>query len=291
VYQTLRKVVDLVVPLNLIDPRAANFIPDSCATLHDIMRFSHELSYREMFQISDLVSESGAGGSLKLRNSTWLDLHIIDLGEGLENVADDDIYINQEQITSAPLKALLKGMMRDDLRNQGPRPIDLGGFFSVFREQMLSPNSHDRFGDRSYAIISDTYLNFSSRIGYHYSVLDSYCGNSINKNYVTFSFKGGAADETRRGRRARAIAKIFDELGFVVDTKEDRVDARFYKYEKAVIEDRLDMIGRLLQFTRQTDMLMQSEASVEFLAKSFLEGNYQLDPEILSTLRDGKGPE
>jgi pyruvate,water dikinase len=34
------------------------------------------------------------------------------------------------------------------------------------------------------------------------------------------------------------------------------------------------MIGRLLQFTRQMDMLMTNEASVEVLAKNFLEGNY-----------------
>ena len=81
---------------------------------------------------------------------------------------------------------------------------------------MLAPtNMAERFGDRSYAIISDKYLNFSSRIGYHYSVLDSYCGDTVNKNYITFSFKGGAADHVRRNRRARAIATIFQALGFL----------------------------------------------------------------------------
>jgi pyruvate,water dikinase len=37
------------------------------------------------------------------------------------------------------------------------------------------------------------------------------------------------------------------------------------------------MIGRLLIFTRQMDMLMNSEASVELVAKNFLEGNYHYD--------------
>ncbi len=154
---------------------------------------------------------------------------------------------------------------------------------------MLSPNNtEERFGDRSYAIISDKYLNFSSRIGYHYSVLDSYCSDSLHKNYITFSFKGGAADELRRNRRARAIAMIFQELDFQVEVREDRVDARFYKYEKPVIEAKLDMVGRLLQFTRQMDMLMRCEASVEVLAKSFLAGNYNLDDELLYKLREGE---
>ncbi|MFH0823178.1 MAG: hypothetical protein V2B18_10550 [Pseudomonadota bacterium] len=148
----------------------------------------------------------------------------------------------------------------------------------------------ERFGDRSYAIISDTYLNFSSRIGYHYSALDSYCGESLNKNYITFSFKGGAADDVRRSRRARSIARMFQALDFAVEVREDRIDARYYKYEQALIEHKLDWVGRLLQFTRQMDMLMTSEASVEKLAKCFLEGNYNLDENFVCRSEDHEQP-
>jgi pyruvate,water dikinase len=37
------------------------------------------------------------------------------------------------------------------------------------------------------------------------------------------------------------------------------------------------MVGRLLLFTRQMDMLMANESSVEFVAKCFLQGNYHCD--------------
>jgi pyruvate, water dikinase len=282
VFQTLRRIADSIVPLNLVNPRAANFRPEYCTTLHDVMRLVHELSYREMFQISDLVSDTSGGGSLKLVAPIPLDLHIIDLGGGLLRAWPSSKRVTVDQIVSVPFKALLKGMLREDLRFQGPRPVDLGGFLSVIREQMLAPNNMaERFGDRSYAIISDNYLNFSSRIGYHYSVLDAFCSEFVNKNYVTFSFKGGAADDTRRNRRARAIATIFQELDFQVEVREDRVDARYYKYEQPVIEEKLDIVGRLLQFTRQMDMLMHSEASVALLAKSFLAGNYNLDDTLM----------
>ena len=103
----------------------------------------------------------------------------------------------------------------------------------------------------------------------------------MNKNYITFSFKGGAADHVRRNRRVRAIGTIFKALDFSVDVQEDRVDARFYKYELPVIEHRLDIIGRMLQFTRQMDMLMTSESSVEAIAKNFLSGNYNLNDDLL----------
>jgi pyruvate, water dikinase len=66
------------------------------------------------------------------------------------------------------------------------------------------------------------------------------------------------------------------------------VDARLQKYESAIIADKLDHIGRLLIFTRQLDMLMTSEYSVEAVAKNFLQGNYALDMEaIVAAERNG----
>ena len=183
-----------------------------------------------------------------------------------------------DQVASAPLQALLRGMLREDVRAREPRPIQLSGLMSVMREQLMAaPNVEERFGERSYAIISDKYLNFSSRVGYHYSVLDAYCGDTVNKNYITFSFKGGAADDVRRSRRVRAIAIVLMGLDFSVEVKGDRVDARLQKYAAPVIQAKLDLIGRLLIFTRQLDMLMTSEAGVEAVAQNFLQGNYSLD--------------
>ena len=138
----------------------------------------------------------------------------------------------------------------------------------------------ERFGERSYAIISDKYLNFSSRVGYHYSILDAYCGETINKNYITFSFKGGAADEIRKNRRVRSIAAVLAAQEFQVEVTGDRVYARFLKYPQEIIEAKLEMVGRLLQFTRQMDMLMHTETSVEMVAKNFLAGNYHYDEDF-----------
>jgi pyruvate,water dikinase len=145
------------------------------------------------------------------------------------------------------------------------------------KEQSFAPDKvGERFGDRSYAIIADKYLNFSSRVGYHYSVIDAYCGDTINKNYITFTFKGGAADSIRRNRRVKAISLILEQEGFKVTVKSDKVDAQLKKYPKSYIESRMDILGRLLIFTRQLDMLMVSDNSVEWVAKSFLTGNYKL---------------
>jgi pyruvate,water dikinase len=114
-------------------------------------------------------------------------------------------------------------------------------------------------------------------VGYHYSILDSYCGQTQTKNYINFQFKGGAADDVRKNRRVRSIEKILGALGFLVESQGDRVTARFAKAQPVIIEEKLDYIGRLLLFTRQMDMLMTTEASVNHLAECFLQGDYCLE--------------
>jgi pyruvate,water dikinase len=279
-YQALRRRADLIVPLNLTDPKSPRFVDDNCRTIHDVMRFIHEKSYSVVFQLGDLITDR-ARVSAKLKAHIPIDLHVIDLGGGLSVDATRVASVAPGEVVSAPFKALLKGMLRNDLGARQPRPVNLSGFFSVMSEQMTAPGGEasDRFGDRSYAIVSDKYLNFSSRVGYHYSVLDCYCGKTAAKNYINFQFKGGAADDVRRGRRARMIEKVAGALGFLVETNGDRVTARMAKQEDAYLEDKLDQLGRLLIYTRQMDMMMHTEGHVAHLTECFLSGNYCLDPD------------
>ena len=273
VHATLRQVADHIIPLHLLDPKSPLFRPESCTTLHDVMRFVHELCYTEMFRISDRASDAGSV-SCQLKAKLPIDLHLIDLGGGLKDA--EGPYVYPEQITSEPLSALLSGMLRPEVHVRGPRPIDVGGFLSVMSQHLLEPPTvqAQRFGERSYGIISDKYLNFSSRVGYHYSVIDAYCGETVSKNYITFQFKGGAADEIRRERRVRCIAEILGRIGFVTDVRGDMTQARFQKYTMEEIRDRLDQLGRLLIVTRQMDMLMTSESAVMAMADNFMAGIY-----------------
>jgi pyruvate,water dikinase len=277
VHNLLRAVNALVGPLNLIDPKAPEFSPRHCRTLHDITRYLHEKSYAAMFTLGDQASGE-AGMAVRLEACVGLDLHVIDLGGGLNGGLSEGRACTGtaclEQVASRPLKALMRGLADEAFVAKGPKPVHLRGFLSVMGRQMVdgASMSAERFGDKSYAIVSDKYLNFSSRVGYHYGVLDSYCGHTVSKNYITFAFKGGAAGEDRRERRARAIALILERLGFTVGVSADRVEGRFQKYPAELIEERLVQLGRLLQYTRQTDMLMTSEEAVAAMAESFLRG-------------------
>ena len=271
----LRRLSPYILPLHLIDPRSENFTPENCSSLHDIMRFTHEKSYAEMFALSDSLSGSGIEGvAARLECPVPLDLYVIDLGGGLKE--RHAAIARPSDVVCYPFKTLLAGMLHPDFANRAPRPVNFRGFLSVMGQSMIGGNlqAGERFGDRSYAIISDRYLNFSSRVGYHYAILDTWCGDTINKNYIRFEFAGGAAGDAQRSRRARCIGLILSELGFTVEVQNDRIRARFQKYTRLETAARLDQLGRLLIMTRQMDMLMVSEESVQLFADKFLNGEY-----------------
>jgi len=278
VYEALSRVAEHIVPLHLTDPKAAGFRVRGCSTLHDVMRLLHERCYNEMFKLSDMASgESGV--AMRLKAQTGLDLHVIDLGGGVRPGNGRRRELHPEDVASAPFRSLLDGLTLDHAQLTTPRPVQVKGLLSVMGQQMITNPSAggQRFGDRSYAIISDKYINFSSRVGYHYGVLDCYCGRTVSKNYITFSFKGGAADDLKRARRARAIGLILEANGFKVDVQGDRVVGRLQKHETPVILEKLWLMGKLLQFTRQTDMLMVDDKSVRDMADCFLSGRYVLE--------------
>jgi pyruvate,water dikinase len=273
--QILEEVIKLLVPLTLTDPRSPDFTPEGCRTLHDLARYIHERSYAEMFGLGEQLGDF-RGASYKLDVFLPVDLYLVDLGGGLKE-APASRKVKRAQIASVPFSALLKGMLHKKIPRSGPRPIDMKGLFSIMmRHAATNPEADATFHDPCYALISDCYLNYTARVGYHFSVVDTYCSGSANKNYISILFRGGAADAVRRNRRVRAIAGILKEHGFSVILGDDMVSARLSKASREETVAHLEMVGSLLQFFRQMDAAMKSEAAVAWIKDAFLRGDYDL---------------
>ncbi|MFH0787754.1 MAG: PEP/pyruvate-binding domain-containing protein [Pseudomonadota bacterium] len=278
-HQLLKRVIQLVQPLNLMDPQSNTFRADQCRTLHDLARFIHEKSYQEMFLMGERVGDLRASSTL-LDVFLPIDLYLIDLGGGLKGVPKKG-KIKPSQVTSTPLLALLDGMLHEKIPRYGAKSMDFSGFFSIMmRHAVNSPEGDRSFQDPCYALISDNYLNYTARVGYHFSVVDTYCSSSLNKNYISLTFRGGAADFVRRTRRARAIAGILREYGFYVGLTHDVVNARLGKTTREEIIAHLKIIGSLFQFFRQMDVAMVSEESVEQFKGAFLRGEYDFGQNV-----------
>jgi len=226
--QFLEKAMELMAPLNLTDPNSAAFTPSECMTLHDLARYIHEKSYEEMFGMGERLGDFRSA-SYQLDVFLPIDLYIIDLGGGLRELPKGR-KVKRSQIASVPLNALLNGMLHEKIPRFGPRPMDLGGLFSIMmRHATTSPENERTFMDPCYALISESYLNYTARVGYHFSVVDTYCSATPNKNYISLLFRGGAADSLRRSRRAWAISGILRRYGFSVQHNFDVVIARTSK--------------------------------------------------------------
>jgi pyruvate,water dikinase len=274
--EPLHSVASALCPLHLTEPESPGFQPSSCRSLHDVTRFAHEKTFAEMFHLGDDVKRVDEARAVRLAAHLPIEVYVFDLGGALRPGAADRPEVTVSDLVSAPLRAFAAGLLDRRIRWDRPRPVSVGGFLSVLNESMLGPPpSKHGLGRRSFAMASDTYLNFSTRAGYHFSTVDAYCGGSINKNYVSFRFVGGAAAAERRERRVRFVAGVLRELGFAVQTRADLVAGRLQKYPGERIREALEILGRLTLCSRQLDMLMDDDGMVAGFVQAFLAEDFE----------------
>jgi pyruvate,water dikinase len=276
----LRAVADLIIPVNLVDRRSKEFRPENCRTYRDITRFGQEKAMQIMFGLMDDVAQGRVPALklLKLKTTLPLNLHLVDLGDGL---ASHDTPVPPEDIISVPMRALWRGISYPNITWAGPVPVDVGGFLHVLGQSAINPPQN--FWDKTYAIVAANYVNYACRLGYHFQSVDSYVGDVPANNYINFTFKGGAADDTRRVRRIRLIATVLERLGFDMEIFGDVIRARFRRRPEAEMEERLDLVGRLMAYVRQMDMLMKDDNISQALAERFLAGHYERPGEEAET--------
>lgn len=272
-YKAAHTALKSIAILNLLDPQDEGFSPAGCRTLHDVIRFAHEMSMRQMFQISDDI-ELDARKVVRIKLPLPMQLLAVDLGGGLAMMPQSRVA-GLEAITSVPFLALLRGMLHPDVRWSGPQGVSFKGFASIIAESAFSdPIADKRLGGPTYVFLSDSYMNFNSRLGYHFAVLDAYCGPHVNDNYIAFSFKGGATDIGRRSRRALLIAKLLNRLGLKTQIQGDLVRGQIKKYACTLMQEKLDILGRLLGAVRLLDMLLSDEGQIDWYVEEFFKGNY-----------------
>ncbi len=268
VFQTLQAVLQKIVPLNLINPQDTDaFRPENCRTLHDIVRYGHEFSMREMFRLTENEIDTAAE-VVELDSELPLKIRILDLGGGLKRVRGR--RIKPAQVLSLPFQAFWKGITA--MRWPQAKPAGVKSLSSIFvKGDKEVAQGAGPWRDQSYAVLSKNYLNFSIRLGYHLSTVEAYVSDQVNDNYLTFDFRGGGSTPERRERRARLIEAIIDRFDLSHRRKGDLIEARLAKYPPEQMAQRLVLLGKLTHYTKQLDMALFSDSIVDWYIKDFVQ--------------------
>ncbi len=273
VQQTLVEALKLISPLTLTDPASVYFRGSHCATMHDITRFCHEKSVVEMFDFGKRY-HFDEGAAKRLVDNMPLEWWVINLSDGFSPEFDPvSKFINISEVISTPMLAIWQGMHAYPW--EGPPSVSVRGMGSiVFQSAMnpaLDPAVASKLNEKNYFLVSRNYCNLSVRLGYHYAMIEAFISSLRTERYVTFRFKGGAADESRRVGRIELLAEILARFDFRVERTGDALAARVEKRTQKFLFSRLKVLGYLTIHTRQIDMVMADPQQCQRYRQKFIQ--------------------
>jgi pyruvate,water dikinase len=264
---SLKAVTNLILPLYLLDPGADDFSSAGCRTLHDITRFCHEKSVEAMFDTQREGRGKGKPPGKQLKAGARLKYWLLDMGGGFADGVTTP-FVDIRQIRSLPMLALWNGMTA--IPWAGPPAPDGRGFLSVLARSAsnpeLDPLVANSMSERNYFLVSRSFCNLQTRIGYHFCTVEAEAGEAEHANYASFHFKGGAASMDRRALRVRLRADILQEHGFAASARNDALFAHAEGAPRQDILNKTRILGYLLIHTRQVDMIMRNTGMVAELS-------------------------
>jgi pyruvate,water dikinase len=191
----------------------------ACQSLHDVIRFAHEMAIQAMFDIGDRLLDSPIGGVKRLDCAAPVYLHVVDLGGGLAPEAASKPEVTPPEVVSIPFRGLWRGLGDPDFE-PGHREGPGGSFGAVLATTMAATGARE-LGAPNYACITDSYLNLNSRQAYHFAIVDSFLSANQNNNHVSMRLKGGGAPPWQRNLRAEFVAEVLRRHHFTAHVTGD----------------------------------------------------------------------
>lgn len=270
IWQRMQDLARHIVPLNLLDPKSAEFAPEHCVTMHDITRFCHEKAVNILFAQGDSDAlETHVGKQLKAGSK--LQYWLVDMGGGFSHPVPGTT-VGLSEIACKPMLALWDGMV--SIPWNGPPVAGASGFMSIVLESTMKPELESTLAspmaERNFFIIGADYMILQARYGYHFCTVECQAGPQAHENFLSFQFKGGAADRERRFLRLQLFSELLEQRDFKVDIKEDALFAVVEDFDAEQTLRLTRLLGYLLIHSRQSDVIMKENERVSLFRKKIL---------------------
>lgn len=272
VHRRLSELLELLSPDTLPAPEDPGFRAAHSKTVRDLARVIHARAVSAMFDFGRGQQDFSERAAKQLwAGGAAMQWWIINLGDAF-SAPPEGKFIRLEHIDSPPFRAVWDGISAFPWA--GPPPVDARGFLSIMYESTTNPEISITqgfdFGVWNHILLSKAYVSLSSRFGYHFVTIEALVGERSRENFVSFQFRGGAAEVTRRARRIRFVSGILQEFGFAIRVREDALTARVEALSTAAFMDRLKVLGYLIIHTRQLDMIMRIPEQVRLHREKIL---------------------
>lgn len=194
-----------------------------------------------------------------------LEWWVIDLADGFREGTDTTgKTVRVDDVVSTPMLAIWEGI--NAIPWQGPPSVSVRGMGSILFQSTMQPGFDPAVASpmtiKNYFLVSKNFCNLCVRLGYHFAMVESYLSDLLTESYVSFNFKGGAADDRRKAVRIQLLSEVLSHFDFRVEQKGDSLTARVEKRPIAFLEERLRILGYLTLHARQIDMVMNNGNSI-----------------------------
>lgn len=275
-----QQLLDMIVPLHLTNDFGPTFSFQDCRSIHDLIRYTHEMAVLSMFDAGDQIMDMAGSLLRPLDLGIPFSFLVIDLGGGIRRIPGKQSFsrrlsprkpLGRQEILSVPLGALCEGLMDPQLSwHSAPDSAAISGLMS---RTMLDNRGQRPAGSFNYALVARDYLNLNVRMEFHFAMLDSVCGRDAHANYIRFRFKGGGASQIRSSRRAVFLKRVLERKGFYTAVVGDLITASLTGASREAVAERLILMGQLLGYSRFLDGAMTDDETPLLLASQFLAGN------------------
>jgi pyruvate,water dikinase len=257
-YQMFQMVQDKVANLSLTNCETRDFNINSCQTIHDLAYLACENAIKGLIK-GDSYRKEFFRASKLLKWGTNMVFQVIDIGDGLKSADFYESTISFEDIQSRPMIALGEKIFTSN------KWVDIG--FSQRKEEDSSAIADSvSFNKKNFVVLSKEYLNLIINLGFEIDMVDSYICEESELNYIFCRFSNLKGEYRPRFNLAR---EVMQQLSFEIEETPIALSAWISQLSPLAVEERLHIIGNLINFIHILDEGGYSNMSSESISRFF----------------------